>query len=101
MDRNEMRAWIREHRVCWELSPRYEGPDRPRYEIEPFDGAVHLRPETSFALELDVAILHRGATFAEADARDRRTAAEIGEALKGLGVQPRTWRTVENLNTAR
>jgi hypothetical protein len=152
MDREEMRAWIREHRVCWELSPRYElhdhrripvgfdlslfarhpdtfadspgcedcrrhhdvlreivhavlaeGPDRPRYEFAPFDGAVHLRPETGFTLEieLDVAILHRGSTFAEADARDRRTATEIQEALRGLGVQPRMWRAVENLNAGR
>jgi len=71
MDRDEMRAWIREHRVC------------------------------TLEIELDIAVLHRGPTFSEVDPSDRLTATEIQEALRGLGARPRTWRAVEDLNAAR
>jgi hypothetical protein len=152
MDEDTLRAWIQEHRVCWELSPRFElhGPrrlqvgfdltlfarhpdtfeDKPgceacwrHYEtlreialavlpksghpmfcqVAPFDAAVHLRSETSWTLEIEltVAILHRGATFAEVDADDRRCVGAIQEELRKLGARPRMWSGVENLNRAR
>jgi len=52
-------------------------------------------------VELDIAVLHRGPTFSEMEPSDRRTAAEIQEALRGLGAQPRRWRAVEDLNATR
>jgi hypothetical protein len=142
VDGDSLRAWIREHRVCWELSPRYEvhehrliqvgfelalfarQPDTfeeapgseacrrhyemlrevalaalpkdahsARCELEPFDASVHLRRETSWALELElkVLILRRDATFGNVDQDERRYAEEIQEALRRLGAQPRTW----------
>jgi hypothetical protein len=152
VDGDALRGWIREHRVCWELSPRYElhkhrliqvgfdltlfarAPDRfedapgseawSRHhemlrevalaalpedgyaalcEFEPFDGSVHLRRETSWALEVELTmvILRRDATFGDVDQGERRYAEEIQEALRRLGAQPRTWSGVGNSNQKR
>jgi hypothetical protein len=78
--------------------------DGPRCQLAPFDAAVHLRSETSWTLEieLDVAILHRGPTFAEVDEGDRRHVAAVQEELRKLGARPRTWSGgAEYLNAAR
>jgi hypothetical protein len=147
-----LRAWIREHRVCWELSPRVEfdqhrrvqvgfdltllarhpealgdGPGcetcrrhyetlreialavvpkdagPTRCELAPFDASVHLRPETHWTpeIELNMAILHRAGTFSGVDEDERRCAAVIQKELRGLGAQPRTWSSVEDLGKGR
>lgn len=148
MDAEGLRDWIREHRVCWELSPHVElhehcrvqvgfdltlsarhpeglgdGPgcktcrqhyetlreiaraavpkDGPRIlcEFAPFDASVHLRSETGWTpeIELNVAILHRDATFADVDDDERRCAAQIQQELRRLGAQPGTWSSAETL----
>jgi hypothetical protein len=33
MDTNALRAWIEEHRVCWELAPRVELHDHQRVQV--------------------------------------------------------------------
>jgi hypothetical protein len=141
MDADALKAWIRDHHVCWELSPhveqrehervvvgyeltllaRYpetfkegpgsttreqiyeglrevvaatlpEGESGSRFDFEPFDASVHLRPETQFApeVELKVDILHAEGTFAPADAGEQRLAARIQDGLKRLGVRSKT-----------
>ena len=148
MDAAGLRDWIREHKVCWELSPHVEvhehrrvqvgfdltllarhpealgdGPgcetcrqhyetlreiaraavpkdgQRTRCQFDPFDVSVHLRPETRWTpeIELNVAILHRDATFADVDDDERRCAAQIQEELRRLGAQPGTWSSAEAL----
>jgi hypothetical protein len=146
MDAEGLRAWIREHRVCWELSPHVEVHEHSRVQVgfdltlsarhpegladgpgcqicrrhyetlceiaqaavpkdeqatrcvfAPFDASVHLRPETRWTpeIELNVAILHRDATFTDIDDDERRCAAQIEQELRRLGAQPGTWARAE------
>lgn len=64
-----------------------------RYEIEPFEAAFRLRPESEWKpeVQLKVRIVHRGDYLRPLDECEKRCAGEIQEALRGLGVQPRTW----------
>jgi hypothetical protein len=139
MDREkDLKAWIRQHEVCWELEPQFEThdhhklqvgfgltllarppssctldpgcagcaevygvleeiarrvvPENARIEVEPFDGSFHLRPETSWAREvqLTVEILHFEGTFDPPDEGERRYPAAIRRHLDTLGVQARS-----------
>ncbi len=68
--------------------------DRPsRYEIEPFDGAFHLRPEADWTneVQLTVRIVHGNGYLRPLDECEKRCADEIQAALRRMGVQPRTW----------
>lgn len=135
-------AWVREHRVTWELGPLQEVVDhRPAtagfelrvfaqhaagahpapgcaecvslhdmlraitlaslpqerrasgYEIVPFDAAFHLRPESEWRpeVQLTVRIVHREGYLSPLDACEKRCAEEVQQALRKLGVQPRSW----------
>ena len=71
--------------------PRVERPTR--YEVEPFDGSFHLRPESQWApeIQLTVRIVHGEGYLRPLDDCERRCAEEIQSELRRLGVQPRTW----------
>jgi hypothetical protein len=64
-----------------------------RYEIEPFEAAFRLRPESEWKpeVQLIVRIVHREGSLLPLDECEKRCAEEIQLALRGLGVQPRTW----------
>jgi hypothetical protein len=71
-------------------------PEGARYEIEPFDGAFHLRRETDFEPEVQMVIevLHPHGTFDCPDEADRNCLKSMVDALKRLGVQERVWRAM-------
>lgn len=71
--------------------PREHRPTR--YEIEPFEAAFRLRPESEWKpeVQLTVRIVHREGYLRPLDECEKRCAEEIQLALRGLGVQPRTW----------
>jgi hypothetical protein len=129
-----LRAWVREHEVCGEVSPHFEVhegrklhvgyrltlwargcprcgmdpgcecvpalhegleriaaqvlPAEAQARIEPFEVAFHLRPETSWApeVELDAEVL-RGETFEPPDEVERRYPARMRARLKSLGIE--------------
>ena len=64
-----------------------------RYEIDPFDGSFHLRPETEWAdeVQLSVRIVHRDGYLRPLDECEKRCADEIQSALRRLGAQQRVW----------
>src|SRR5262245_60738547 len=57
-------------------------------EVQPFDGAVHIRPETSFVAEVECAVVayprHPAEPIPAAEAQGRIAAVE--EKLRGLGL---------------
>ncbi len=63
------------------------------YEIEPFEAAFHLRPESGWAPEVQLAIhiIHKEGYLRPLDGCERRCAAEIEHNLAQLGVQPGRW----------
>ena len=71
--------------------PRDERPTR--YEIEPFDVSFHLRSESAWTPEVQLAvhIIHGERYLRPVDDCDRRCAAEIQANLRRLGVQPQRW----------
>ena len=71
--------------------PRDQRPTS--YEVDPFAASFHLRPESQWAAEvqLTVRIVHRDGYLRPLDECEKRCAEEIQKALRGLGVQPRTW----------
>ncbi len=64
-----------------------------RYEIEPFEAAFRMRPESQWKpeVQLTVRIVHRQDYLRPLDECEKRCAEEIQQALRRLGVQPRTW----------
>jgi len=64
-----------------------------KYEVEPFDASFHLRPESEWKpeVQLTVHILHRDGYLRPLDECEKRCAEEIQKALRGLGVQPKSW----------
>ena len=64
-----------------------------KYEVEPFHAALHLRPESEWKpeVQLTVHIVHREDYLRPLDECEKRCAEEIQKALRGLGVQPRSW----------
>lgn len=71
--------------------PREHRPSR--YDIRPFDAALHLRPDSGWAPEVQVTvhIVHRDGYLSPVDDCEKRCAEEIQRNLKQLGVQPKTW----------
>jgi len=68
--------------------------NRPsRYQIEEFDAAFHIRPETNLKVEvvLKMLIIHREDFFAPVDLCEQKCSAEIQRNLARLGVQPKVW----------
>lgn len=64
-----------------------------QYQIEPFDAAFHLRPDSEWApeVQLVVHIVHREGYLRPVDECEKRCAEEIQKNLRGLGVQPKSW----------
>ena len=64
-----------------------------KYEVEPFHAALHLRPESEWKpeVQLTLHIVHREDYLRPLDECEKRCAEEIQKALRGLGVQPRSW----------
>ncbi len=64
-----------------------------RYQIEPFDAAFRLRPESQWApeVQLTMHIVHREGYLRPLGECEKRCADEIQKALCGLGVQPKSW----------
>jgi hypothetical protein len=104
-DASGSEAWRCHYEMLREiaLAALPKGGHTARCEFEPFDASVHLRRETSWALEVElrVVILRRDATFEGVDQDERRYAEEIQEVLRRLGAQPRTWSGAGKLNQAR
>jgi hypothetical protein len=69
------------------------------YEIEPFQAALHLRRESEWAPEVQLAvhIIHREGYLRPLDECERRCAAEIEQNLARLGVQPGRWANNANM----
>ena len=68
--------------------------NRPtHYEIAPFDGSFHLRPESEWVSEvqLTLRLVHERGYLEPVDDCEKRCAEEIQKALRGLGVQPKIW----------
>ena len=90
---------------CGECVPLYErlraialaafpNEHRPtQYVIEPFHPALHMRPESAWApeVQLTVHIVHRSGYLRPLDECERRCAEEIQKALRRLGVQAKSW----------
>ncbi len=139
MTDNDLSRWIREHNVCFEVSPHFEiqhhakrqsacdltlyashpdpsltdpgGPENAaiwealkqvalrvlpanaHYDIDPFDAAYHLRPETRFAPEVDltVEIWPEGGGGAPVDEEVKRQVHSMEAALLTLGAQRKLW----------
>lgn len=64
-----------------------------RYDLEPFHPALHMRPESEWApeLQLTVHIVHRNDYLRPLDECEKRCAEQIQKALRGLGVQSKSW----------
>lgn len=65
-----------------------------RYEIEPFDHALHVSPKRRFQPEvvLSVKILHRHGFDQPVDPCEERCLKEMREALASIGVTHGQWR---------
>ena len=79
-------------------------PRPTKYEVEPFDAAFHLRPESAWHPEIQVTvhIVHREGYLRPLDACEKQCAEEIQAALRRLGVQPKRWSdTMGRISAAR
>ncbi len=68
------------------------GPDA-RIEVDPFEAADRLRPETQFAPEvlLQARSFHASHYFAPVDEGERAQMRPIEERLRELGLRARSW----------
>jgi hypothetical protein len=66
---------------------------RCRCEIQSFDNAVRIRPETGLKPEVQLAIIigHRHNIFEPVDKLQEQCVAEIQAKLLQMGAQPRAW----------
>lgn len=64
-----------------------------RYDIDPFDAKFHLRPQSEWTPEVQLAIhiVHREDYLGPLDECEKQCAEEIEHGLEALGVQPKTW----------
>ena len=71
--------------------PKEQRPTR--YDIAPYDASLHLRPESHWQGEVQLAmhIVHRLEYASAVNDCEKRCASEIQESLRGLGVQPKSW----------
>ena len=64
-----------------------------RFEADPVQTAVRLRPETEFApeLQLTVRVFHKADYFQKVADGDRKSLAPLEERLKALGLKAKAW----------
>ena len=69
-------------------------PPEVRWEIEPYDATLHLRPETAWApeVELRVVVRYREGTFDLVGPAEAKRARAIGAALTRLGIPEGVYR---------
>lgn len=78
------------------ILPTEERPSR--YEIEPFDHAIHQTPKRRFQPEvvLNLKILHRHGFDQPVDQCEERCLKEMREKLASIGVAQGEWRKAES-----
>ncbi len=83
--------WDRLREIAESLLPLV-GP-QARMELEPFDAAGRLRPETGFAPEvlLQARLFHATDYFVPAGDQDRERLRPLEERLTELGLRSRSW----------
>ncbi|HJS56788.1 MAG TPA: hypothetical protein VKA01_01685 [Vicinamibacteria bacterium] len=64
-----------------------------RFEAEPVQAAVRLRPETEFApeLQLTVRVFHKADYFQKIAEGDRKRLQPLEDRLKALGLKSKAW----------
>jgi hypothetical protein len=82
------KIWERLEEIALRVLPR-----EAHYDIDPFDAAYHLRPETRFEPEVDltVRIWPDQGGFAPVDEEVRHQVHAMEEALLRLGAQSKLW----------
>jgi hypothetical protein len=83
--------WDRLREIAESLLP-LAGPDA-RLEVDPFEAAARLRPETQFAPEvlLSARLFHGSDLLAPVKPGDRERLKPIEERLHELGLKARSW----------
>jgi hypothetical protein len=83
--------WEKLREIAESLLP-LAGPDA-RIEVDPFEAAARLRPETQFAPEvlLTARVFHGANLLAPVRAGERERLKPVEERLDGLGLKPRSW----------
>jgi hypothetical protein len=83
--------WDRMREIAESLVP-VAGTDA-RVEVDPFEAAARLRPETQFAPEilLSARLFHGSNLLAPAQPGDRERLKPLEDRLHELGLKPRSW----------
>jgi hypothetical protein len=83
--------WDRMREIAESLVP-LAGPDA-RIEVDPFEAAARLRPETQFAAEvlLSARLFHGSDLLAPVRTGDRERLKPLEDRLHDLGLKPRSW----------
>jgi hypothetical protein len=83
--------WEKLQQIALSLTPLLGGDGR--IDVDPFDDARRLRPETQFAPEvmLQARLFHSSDYFTPASAADREGLRPIEERLGALGLRAKTW----------
>jgi len=83
--------WDRLEEIAQSLAPLVAGDGR--IEVDPFEEARRLRPETQFAPEvmLQARLFHSSDYFAPASSTDREGLRPIEQRLSELGLRTKTW----------
>jgi hypothetical protein len=84
-------AWDRLREIAESLVP--EDSRVTRIDVEPFEAAACLRPETQFAPEvlLKARLFHASDYFAPVSQADREGLKPLEDRLHDLGLRSRTW----------
>lgn len=84
-------TWDRLREIAESLLP-LAGADA-RIEVDPFEAAARLRPETQFAAEtlLSARLFHGSDLLAPVRAGDRERLKPAEDRLSELGLKPRSW----------
>ncbi len=83
--------WDRMREIAESLLPL--GGADARVEVDPYEAAARLRPETQFAPEilLSARLFHGSNLLAPVKPGDRELLKPIEDRLHGLGLKPRSW----------
>jgi hypothetical protein len=83
--------WDRMREIAESLLP-LAGPDA-RIEVDPYEAAARLRPETQFAPEvlLSARLFHGSNLLEPMEAGERERLKPLEDRLRELGLRPRSW----------